>query len=841
MNRLARQPAAPSATTRIEDWFAARDWQVFDFQREAWAAYANGESGLIHAPTGTGKTLAAWFGALDHWLTTTDDVDATPGLTVLWITPLRALAADTTAHLEASAAELGLNWTVERRTGDTKSHIKARQRKKLPSALVTTPESLCLLLSYAEHEKLFATLEVVVVDEWHELLSTKRGVQLELALARLRGLRPALRTWGLSATLANLDEAADALTGGATARSIRGLVPAETRIEALVPETIERFPWAGHLGTRLVEPVIAALEAAETTLLFTNTRSQAELWHQALLRARPDWLEYIALHHGSLDRDLRDRVEAMIADGRLRCVVATSSLDLGVDFSPVDQVIQIGSPKGVARLLQRAGRSGHRPGVASRILCVPTHAFELVEIAAARRKALAGEVEAREPLAGALDVLAQHIVTRALGSTRDGGVDQTSLLAEVRSSRAYRDLSDAEWRWTLDFVTRGGAALSAYPEFRRVEENDGRLRVTDRRIARRHRMTMGTITSDAAMSVQFVKGGRLGTVEERFIAQLKPGDVFLFSGRLLELARVRDLTAYVKTATRKNRQVPRWAGGRMAISGTLADAIRALLEAARDNDYREPELAAIRDLLEIQRRWSALPAAHELLVEHVTSREGRHWFFYPFAGRLAHEGLSALVAWRLARIHKASFRFSVNDYGFELVTRNKVDFSETELRAALSPDNLVEDLMACLNAAELSKRAFRDIARIAGLVFSGYPGAHKSARQVQASSGLVFDVLTRYDADNLLLDQARREVLERELEFNRVHAALERIAQQSLCVANPPRLTPLGFPLWVERVASQVSNESWRDRVERMTVQLEKAADKKPRKSTASERKWEGR
>jgi ATP-dependent Lhr-like helicase len=776
---------------RIGAWFTARDWQIFDFQRDAWAAYANGESGLIHTPTGTGKTLAAWFAAVGHWLNTTSDTNDTPALTVLWITPLRALAADTIAHLQTSAAELDLNWTIERRTGDTKSHIKARQRKKLPSALVTTPESLSLLLSYAEHEKLFGSLEAVIVDEWHELLSTKRGVQLELALARLRAIRPGLRSWGLSATLANLDEAADALTGGQAVRRIRGLVPAETQITALVPDTIERFPWAGHLGTRLVGPVIDALASAETTLLFTNTRSQAELWHQALLRARPEWLEQIALHHGSLDRGLRERVEAMIADGRLRCVVATSSLDLGVDFSPVDQVIQIGSPKGVARLLQRAGRSGHRPGVASRILCVPTHAFELVEIAAARRKALAGEVEARTPLAGALDVLAQHIVTRALGSTRDGGVDADALLVEVRSSRAYRDLSDAEWQWTLDFVTRGGTALSAYPEFQRVEQADGRLRVTDRRIARRHRMTMGTITSDAAMSVRFLKGGRLGTVEERFIAQLAPGDAFLFAGRMLELVRVRDLTAYVRAATRKQRNVPRWAGGRMAISGTLADAIRELLEAARDGDYREPELAAIRDLLEIQRRWSAL------------------------------------VAWRLARMHRASFRFSVNDYGFELVTRNKVDFSEAELRAALSPDNLVADLMACLNAAELSKRAFRDIARIAGLVFPGYPSAHKSARQVQASSGLVFDVLTRYDADNLLLDQARREVLERELEFNRVHAALARIQEQSLRIAQPPRLTPLGFPLWVERVASQVSNESWRERVERMTVQLEKAADRK--------------
>ncbi len=811
----------------IEDWFARRDWQSFDFQREAWAAYARGESGLIHAPTGTGKTLAVWFAALNDWLERTHDLAATPPLKVLWITPLRALAADTARHLETSVQELGLNWTVERRTGDTPSHIKTRQRKNLPSALVTTPESLSLLLSYAEHPKLFAALEAVVVDEWHELLATKRGVQLELALARLRALRPALKTWGLSATLANLDEAADVLTGGRPVTRIEGMQPAETHIRAMIPATIERFPWAGHMGTRMVKPVIEAIASATSTLVFTNTRSQAELWHQAILRARPDWLESVALHHGSMDRGLRDRVEAMISDGRLACVVATSSLDLGVDFSPVDQVIQIGSPKGVGRLLQRAGRSGHRPGVASRIWCVPTHAFELVEIAAARRQVEAGRLEARRPLTGALDVLAQHLVTRALGATRDGGIKPETLAAEIRDTHAYRDLGEAEWQWTLDFITRGGAALSAYPEFQRVAWVDGCLAVTDRQIARRHRMTMGTITSDAAMSVQWLKGGRLGSVEERFIAQLSPGDVFLFSGRMLELVRVRDLTAYVRSARRCKHHVPRWAGGRLAITGTLSEAICGILEEARDGQTEAPEIRAIGGVLAVQRRWSRLPASDELLVEHVTSREGRHWFFYPFAGRLAHEGLSALMAWRLARMRPATFRFSVNDYGFELVTSSRVTFTHAELRDALTTHNLVDDLLTCLNAAELAKHTFRDIARIAGLVFSGYPGAQKSARQVQASSGLVFDVLRRYDADNRLLAQAHTEVLERELEIERIRKALSCIARQSLIVTEPPRLTPLAFPLWVERVASQVTTESWRDRVERMTQSLEKAADNK--------------
>lgn len=809
----------PAGLDRVEAWFTGRGWSIFDFQRRAWQAYLAGESGLIHAPTGTGKSLAALFGPLLEWLA--GPCTATPPLRVLWVTPLRALAADTEANLRQPIDDLGLPWTVERRTGDTGSAVRVRQRKRLPSVLVTTPESLSLLLSYADHDRLFADLRAMVVDEWHELLGGKRGVQLELCLARLRSLRPTLRTWGLSATLANLERARDVLLGpGQPGRLVTGAIPERTDIESLRPAEMARFPWAGHLGTSLVAPVIEALKVADTTLLFTNTRSQAELWHQAILRARPDWLEQVALHHGSLDRGLRDEVETRLRAGSLRCVVATSSLDLGVDFSPVDQVLQIGSPKGVARLLQRAGRAGHQPGATSRVLCVPTHAFELVEIAAARRMAEAGRIEGREPLIAPLDVLAQHVVTRALG----GGVSAAALKAEITATHAYAGLGDHEWDWVLAFVTRGGRALGAYPQYHRVYEEAGRLSVPDRRIAARHRMSVGTISSDAAMQVRFQRGGRLGHVEERFIARLKPGDVFLFGGRLLELVRVRDLTAYVRAARRGKRDVPRWAGGRLAISGTLAAAIRDLLDEARQGRFDPPEMQALQPLLAVQQRWSALPAADELLVEHVTSREGRHWFVYPFAGRLAHEGLSALAAWRIARDHPASFRFSLNDYGFELVTRTAIDLTAADLQAALSPSNLLADLDQCVNAAELSRRAFRDIARVAGLVFSGYPGRNKSARQLQASSGLIFDVLREYDADNLLLDQARREVMARELEVSRLQSALGAVAAQRIRLVRCERLTPMAFPLWAERVASQVSTESWRDRVARMAQVLETEA-----------------
>ncbi len=807
---------------RLQAWFDQRGWRLFDFQREARDAYLAGESGLIHSPTGSGKSLAAWLGPLAEAAAA---VGADGGPRVLWITPLRALAADTRENLADAAAALGSDWRVEVRSGDTSQSVRARQRKRPPAALVTTPESLSVLLSYADGASWFRRLACVVVDEWHELLGTKRGVQLELCLARLRGVAPGLRTWGLSATLANLAEARDVLLGpGARGRLVRGQAPKTVRIRSVLPETLERFPWAGHLGIRLLPAVVDAIESKGSTLLFTNTRSQAELWFQGLVDARPDWVGRVALHHGSIDRKLRQRIEDGLRAGGLRCVVCTSSLDLGVDFSPVDQVMQVGSPKGVARLLQRAGRSGHQPGAVSEVLCVPTHAFELVEIAAARRAAGQGRIEARRPLARSLDVLAQHLVTVALG----GGFEAGAMRAEVSRTHAFAGLSDAEWGWVMDFVTRGGQALQGYPQYRRVEAVDGLYRVTDRGIGQRHRMGIGTIASDTAMSIRWLTGGSLGTIEEAFISRLERGDRFLFAGRLVELVQVRDMTAYVRRAKKGKHTVPRWQGGRMPLSTELADSVLEVLEAAESGADESAELTAIAGLLELQRRWSRLPVPGELLVEITGSREGVSLFCYPFAGRLVHEGLATLLAWRLSRETAATFTLSANDYGLELLSREAPAIDESRLAGLLAPGDLEADLLACMNTSEIAKRRFRDIARIAGLVFQGYPGRGKSTRQIQASSGLIFDVLERYDGDNLLLDQARREVLESQLETRRMRETLEAIAAKHIVFERPKRLTPLAFPLWAERLQSQIlSSETWRDRVERMAASLERAAERR--------------
>ncbi len=807
-------------------WFQSHEWEAFEFQREVWRAYLNGESGLIHAATGTGKTLAAWWGPLLEQIGDAEQSRGALPLRVLWLTPLRALAGDTANALRLPVGDLHLPWTIETRTGDTPSSARARQTRRLPTALVTTPESLSLLLSRDNAAAQFNSLRLVVVDEWHELMGTKRGVLTQLALSRLRGICPRLRTWGLSATIGNLDEATRALLGRRSltgSRVVRGAEPKTTVVDALIPEVIERFPWAGHLGTQMVRQVAEAIDEGQTSIVFTNTRSQTEIWYQALLAHRPDWAGSIALHHGSLDRKTRDWVEEGLRNATLRCVVATSSLDLGVDFSPVDRVLQIGSPKGIARLLQRAGRSGHQPGAASRVTCVPTHTLELIEVAAARDAMNAGVIESRYPVTRALDVLAQHVVTIAVGE----GFRPVELLAEVRSTDAYAELPEDEWQWVLDFVSNGGESLKAYPEYSKVTVDEtGRWHVQDRTIARRHRSSIGTIVSDAHIVVQYLRGRRLGSVEESFIARLTPGDRFVFSGIPLEFVRVRDMVAWVRRSSGGKGLIPRWMGSRLPLSGELAASIREKLGEAAKGEYNDPEMLALRPILEVQAKWSRIPSPDEFLIERVKTREGYHLFFYPFEGRLVHEGLAALFAWRIARLAPISFSMSSNDYGFELLSPDEASLDEALAAGLLDAENLVDDIPASLNATEMARRQFREIARVAGLVFPGYPRSGKTARQLQASSGLFFDVFSRYDPANMLLSQAHREVLERQLERTRLGHTLLRLSKVKVVVRDPKRTPPLAFPLLIDRTREKISSEKLVDRVKRMQRALERAAGK---------------
>jgi ATP-dependent Lhr-like helicase len=820
----------------VLEWFTGRGWTPFPFQQEVWSAYLAGESGLIHAPTGTGKTYAAWLGPLMEWAAANPDFkpgdkqrwNTSASLNVLWITPMRALAADTERALREPVEALGLPWTIETRTGDTSSTVRSRQSRRLPTALITTPESLSLLLTRENSTNLFSHLQTVVVDEWHELMGSKRGVQTELALARLRHWRPMLRTWGLSATMGNLDTALRALLGVAdlqtgelpTGRLIQADVAKSICIDSIIPSQIERFPWAGHLGLKLLPQVIEGIEASRSSLVFTNTRSQTEIWYQAILDARPEWAGQIALHHSSLDRDTREWVENALRDGRLRCVVCTSSLDLGVDFAPVERVFQIGSPKGVARLLQRAGRSGHSPGRESRVTCVPTNALELVEVAAARDAALRGQIEPRSVPECPLDVLLQHLITVALG----GGFEPEPMLREVRNAYSYRNLSQQEWNWALSFLTGGGAALRAYPQYHRLAEHDGRLVVEDKEIARMHRMSIGTIVGNANLQVRYLKGATVGLIEESFVSRLKRGDRFTLAGKVLEFVRVRDMTVWVRRAPNTRGVIPRWLGGRLPLSETLADAVRTEFAQAGAGIYTAREVDALRPILQLQAKWSVIPQTDELLIERTKTREGYHLFFFPFQGRLVHEGMAALLAYRISRLQPITFTLSANDYGFELLAPEAAPFDKALQAGLFSTKHLIEDILASLNAAEMARRQFREIARVAGLVFERFPGGQMTARQLQVSAGLLFDVLERYDSGNLLLEQAEREVLQQQLEQGRLYAALERIASGRIIVRDAKQPTPFAFPLLVETLRQTVSSEKLEDRIRRMQLTLERAA-----------------
>ncbi len=809
------------ALDRVEAWFAARGIEPFPYQREAWRRSLAGESGLIHAPTGCGKTHAAWFGPLlAGWA---DErarrkprrrADAPP-LTVLWITPMRALAQDLGAGLADVAAELAPGWIVEVRTGDASSALRARQSRRLPTVLVTTPESACLLLAHETAPERFGALHTVVVDEWHELLGTKRGTQTELLLARLRALAPGLRTWGLSATLGDPRLALEALVGvGAPGVVVAGPKAREIDCRTILPDDAGRFPWAGHLGLHLAEQVAAELDAVPSAIVFVNTRSQAERWFQAFRYLRYERQAEIGLHHGSIERDERLRIERGMADGSLWITVATSSLDLGVDFAPVELVVQVGSPKGIARLAQRAGRSGHGPGRVSRVLGVPTHALELVEFAAARRALARSSFEGREPLLRPFDVLAQHVVTVALG----GGFVAAELLAEVRGTVAYRELTDDEWQRILAFCCFGGPALSAYERFARIREEKGRYVGGSRLAARDHRMAIGTIASFGSLRVVLRNGRELGSVEELFLGRLAPGEAFTFAGRTVELVRVEADKAVVRPARSKAGKVARWMGGRMPLSNRLAHEIREVLGSVGG---RNPELVKLRPLLARQREASRLPAADELLIERIRLPDGDHAFLFPIAGRLVHEGLATLLSYRLTRRAAVTVVSTCSDWGLSLGARRGLGVADDEWTELLSGENLLEDILASLDAAGLARRHFREVARVAGLVHEGHPRRRKTTRQLQASAGLVYDVLVKHEPDSLLLEQARREALERSLEFTRLRATLAELAERRVVVTRPARLTPFAFPLWADKVREHVSSESWEERVRAMVETLE--------------------
>jgi len=825
--------------TTITNWLAENKMHPFAFQEEAWQAIINGESGLVNAPTGCGKTYSVFLGALMQFIEahpTTYKAASKNGLQLLWITPLRALAKDIGRAMEEVITALGMQWKVGIRNGDTSIADRQKQKKLTPEILIITPESLHLLLTQKNHNEIFETLKIIAVDEWHELMGGKRGVQVELALSHITqssifnlqsnnylstpvsGLRSIIQIWGISATIGNLEEAKEVLLYPLQqeGRIIKAIIDKPIEVHTIIPEEIEKYPWAGHLGIKLAHMLVPIIEQSKTSLIFINTRGMSETWYQTLLTIAPQLAGAIALHHGSIEQALRLWVEDALHTEKLKAVVCTASLDLGVDFRPVDTVIQVGSPKGVARFLQRAGRSGHRPGEISKIYFLPTHSLEIVEAAALKDAIAQKNIESKDPILLCYDVLLQFMCTLAVGD----GFKPVELWQQVKNTYCFADMQEQEWQEMLHHVVSGGNALAQYDEYKKIEIEDGVYKIKSRKIAMRHRMHIGTIVSDAMLKVKFMSGGYVGVIEEYFISRLDPGDVFTLAGRNLELVMIKDMSVLVKKSTAKKSIVPSWMGGRMSLTANLGEVLRNTFSKALTNEAGY-ELQSLELLFLVQQQLSHIPQPNELLIEQIVEKDNYHLLVYPFEGRQVHEALSAILAYRIAQITPISFSISMNDYGFELLSDQPIPVDDANVYELFSEENLLTDIQRSINKSEMAKRKFRDIAVIGGLIFQGFPGEQKKARHLQSSASLLFKVFEEYDPNNILLRQAYNEVLLQQMEEVRLRQALQRIANSKIIIQFPQQLTPLSFPIIVDGLnRNNLSSEKLEDRIQKMQQQL---------------------
>lgn len=786
-----------------------------------------GKHGLLNAPTGSGKTYALWFPIVLDYIKNNPEYKTThkKGLKAIWITPLRALSQEIKQSAERITQDLGTQMSVGIRTGDTSAKDRAKMRTNMPDLLITTPESLQLLLSSKGYAKTFKNCSAIVVDEWHELLGTKRGVQMELGISRLKTVCKALRIWGISATIGNLEQAREVLLGPSTPELdnsilVKADLNKKIKVKSIVPKEMETFPWRGHLGLHLLDDVIPIIKKSKTTLLFTNTRSQCEIWFQKILEKYPEFAGEIAMHHGSINKETRLWVEQAIRNESLKAVVCTSSLDLGVDFAPVETVIQIGGPKGVARFLQRAGRSGHRPGKESVIHFLPTHAIELVEASAMQKAVLNNAVEDRIPYLNSFDVLLQYLTTLAVSD----GFYPDEIYPEIQQTFCYQSLSEEQWQWLLNFLVMGSQSLKNYDEYKKVEiETDGKFKVNSRAVAMRHRFQIGTIVGDATISVRYQKGGYIGSIEEYFISKLSPGDVFTFAGRNLEFIRIKGMSAHVRNSKKKTNKVPSWMGGRLSFSAKMSELLRQELYTAElESSKQSEEIRALQSMFTKQREESLVPQPHQFLIETFETRDGHHHMFYPFEGRAIHEGMSSLLAYRISLLSPITCSLAFNDYGFELLSDRKIDIQDILDNNLFMPEHMLSDLQKSLNSNEMARRKFRDIAVISGMVFTGYPDKGIKMKHLQSSSELLFDVFRDFEDDNLLYQQAFTETFEHQLEEGRLRLALERITQQKIVWKKCSQPTPLSFPIITDRLREKLSNEKLADRIKRMVEKLTK-------------------
>ena len=768
---------------RFQAWFHGRGWTPHDYQL---AMFDQPEqAALLIAPTGGGKTLAGFLPSLVALADTPED--SKPALHTLYISPLRALAVDVRRNLETPVAEMGLHIRVEARTGDTPASRRARQREKPPHILMTTPESLALLLSYEDSDRLFGSLSTIIVDEVHSLAGTKRGDLLSLGLARLQSLAPQCRRVGLSATVARPAELASWFSPTGEADGVRVIEGGNRRpaeISILVPQA--RIPWAGHMALYAMPEVYEAIKKGGTTLVFVNTRAQAELVFQELWDLNEDGLA-IALHHGSLAVEQRRKVEAAMAKGVLKAVVCTSSLDLGIDWGAVDLVIQVGAPKGATRLVQRIGRSNHRPDLPSRAILVPGNRFEFLECQAAIEAIAAKELDGAPPYPGGLDILAQHLLGRACA----GPFDADEFYREVTRANPYRELPRRDFDEVLNFVESGGYALRAYDRFKRLRRlEDGRYAVSSPAELRRYRMNVGTIVDAPMVRVKLKRGAALGEIEEYFVQGLTQGDTFVFAGRMLQYEGMRETTAIVTPGKGEDPKVPAYMGGRLPLTTELATRVRGLL--ARPDAWRRlsPEVA---EWLRIQRWRSVMPPRDGLLVE--TFPRGRKHFLvaYCFEGRNAHQTLGMLLTKRMERAGLKPLGFVATDYVLAVWSLRPA----RDMAALFDQDMLGDDLEDWLADSSMLKRTFRTVAVIAGLIERRHPGEEKTRRQVTFGSDLIYDVLRKHEPDHLLLRATRQDAARGLTDVRRLADMLTRV-QGRIVHRDLDRISPLAVPVLLE-------------------------------------------
>jgi ATP-dependent Lhr-like helicase len=800
---------------QTESWFSANGWKLLNFQEEVWINFNKGRSGLINAPTGSGKTYSIFLPFLDHWVQNRDRLQNK--LSLIWVTPIRALTQEILQACTRACHQLNISFKIEMRTGDTAYSIKSKQFKNPPDLLITTPESLHVLFSQKGFTTFFSGVDTIVVDEWHELLGSKRGVQTELAVAMIQNLNPKLKIWGISATIGNLKEGMNVLLYSIPENN-RTLVVADIvkkiEIITILPDEIESYPWAGHLGLKLAPKVLPVLLQEGSCLVFTNTRAQCEIWYQYLLNLEPELAGIMAMHHGSISKELRNWVEDALYEGKLKVVICTSSLDLGVDFQPVDHIIQIGSPKGIARFTQRAGRSGHAPGKKSTIYFVPTHGLELIEISGIREAMNQNFIEERQPMVNCWDVLIQFLTTLAVSE----GFEESSVFSMLKKTYSFHLMDDIDFYDILSLLVHGGQSLQAYDEFKKLVREGNLYKVNNPFIAKKHKLSIGTIVSESMIRIQIKGGKNLGVVEEWFISQISQGECFWFAGQSLELVSFRDMTALVKPSASGKGKIPSYQGGRMPLSSVVSNFMRQKLMECQEDTHSEVELTKIRPILELQKSRSILPGSDEFLIEYFETKEGFHLVMFPFEGRNVHEGMASIIAKRISVLLPVSFTMSMNDYGFELLSDKKIDVRTLVNKSIFSTQNLISDIYASINSVELARRKFREIAKISGLIFSGYPGKEKKARHLQASSHLIFEVFKEYEPENILFRQTFEEVLRDQLDETRMRNSLERIITQKWLFSFPNHPSPLSFPLIADRLREKISSEKLEDRIQKMTL-----------------------